>query len=134
VSRDKCPDSDASPGNVKDIHSVLLAIPSVFERLVYIASLADRNDMGEEAGARSRRVLRTEHSAVFDEWLCLSMEQKVEDVKTYAGGQRRPSHELMRLWLQPHCYEILIPPGSLSPARELFREDLEILLQILDRG
>jgi hypothetical protein len=52
--------SDAFSADDSDIHSALLAIPSMFERLIYIISLAKRKDDNETASARVRRLLVTE--------------------------------------------------------------------------
>jgi hypothetical protein len=134
MSKDECYAPDDFSADDSDIHSALLEIPSVFERLIYVISLGKRKDSSETASARVRRLLVTEHSAVFEEWLRLSLEQKLEDLKTCAHRQRRPPHELVLSWIRPGCYEKLIPPGALPPERELFRMDLETLLRVLAYG
>jgi hypothetical protein len=108
----------AGPGG--ESRTTLIGMRSVFERLVYIASLANVG-----------RLPRTEHAAVFEEWLRLGLEQKREDLETYAHRRGLPPHELVREWLQRHSYEALIPCGALRPERELFEMDLEVLLPIL---
>ena len=113
-----------------EIQAALLEIPSVFERLIHIVSLAN----SETAGAAVRPVLAMLHSKVFAEWLRLSLEEKLGDLKTCARRQRREPHELVLRWLRPRQYETLIPAGALAPERELFRVDLETLLPILVRG
>jgi hypothetical protein len=131
MSRDECSDFEDLSADDSDIHSALLEIPSVFERLIYIVSLANRKAVGETASARVRRVLAAEHMSVFEKWLGLSLEQKLEDLKTCAQRQRRLPHELVLRWLRPRRYETLMPPGALPAERELFRMDLETLLPIL---
>lgn len=131
MSKYECPDFEDLSATDSDIHSALFKIPSVFERLICVVSLAHRNNSGETPSARVRQVLATEHAAAFEQWLRLSLEQKLDDLKSCAQRQPRPPHELVSQWLRPGCYETLIPPGALPPERELFKMDLETLLQIL---
>lgn len=131
MSNDECTDFDDFSAADSDIHSTLLDISSVFERLIYIVSWANRKDSGETASSSGRQVLAKEHLAAFEEWLRLSLEQKLEDLKTCAHRQRRLPHELVLRWLRPRCYETLMPAGALPAERELFRMDLETLLPIL---
>jgi hypothetical protein len=103
------------------IRETLLAIPSVFERLIYVASLASEPEAD---------VAIAEHKAVFEEWLCLNLARKQADLEAHARRQHRPALELIRYWIQPRCHQSLIPASARGPERELFEIELEMLLPI----
>jgi len=109
----------------------LRGIPSVFERLIFIISLANRPDNCETGGGE---LVRAEHTAIFETWLSLSLEQKLEDLSTCAHWKQWTPHDLARQYLQPPCYKKLIPAGALLPERELFEMELETLLPLLARS
>jgi hypothetical protein len=103
------------------IRETLLGIPSVFEQLIYVASLAAEP---QADGAVAQ------HKAVFEEWLCLNLARKQADLEAHAKRQHQPALELIRHWIQPYYHESLIPRSALAPERELFEIELEMLLPI----
>ena len=74
--------------------NTLSQIPSVFGRLVYLASLRNSNNaryehcglalvFGED---EANRALRDGHSEVFAEWLTFNLEQQKADLDLYLAG------------------------------------------------
>lgn len=123
---------DAGPSS--EIHTTLLRIHSVFERLIYIASLANHgagDDAGEEpADSTLGQMLGKEHQAVLENWLCLKLRDKIADLDAFAADQGRSAIEILRHWIQPRCHQRLIPAAALR-LRGLFELELEILLPIV---
>lgn len=109
----------------------LSQIPTLFGRLVFLASLRDnasgryRHDvlsalMGPED---SDRTLSRSHHQLFSEWLGYSLSQQKEDLDEYlstAGGPRHFRH-----------YHYLIPPTAREVERQLYLTDLETILELL---
>jgi hypothetical protein len=111
-------------------------IPTLFGRLVFLASLRDsatgryRHDilntlMGPED---SDRALSRSHHQLFSEWLAYSLAEQKSDLDEYlstAGGPRHFRH-----------YHNLIPPTARDVERQLYLTDLETLMELLrwERG
>jgi hypothetical protein len=108
---------------------------SVFERMVYIGSLvkpAAGHDAGEKpADRKARQMLRQEHQAAFERWLCLNLRDKMADLEACAEDQGQTPIEIMRHWIEPRRHPHLIPAGALVPQRDLFEMEFGILLQIV---
>lgn len=115
--------------------NVLLQIPTVFGRLVFLASLRD------EASGRYRdekldsllgpedtdRSIRHSHYQVFSEWLGFSLAEQKDDISEYlrgASGQRSRLQSMMP-------YRQLIPASAREVERQLYLTDLETLLELL---
>lgn len=110
-----------------ELFATLLGIPSVFERLIYVASLAlDGSDGNGRQGA-----LRAEHQAVFENWLGLSLQEKQADLEVCGAGQGHSLPGMMRHWIEPHHHQCLIPESAPSVQRELFIMELEVLFLVI---
>jgi len=110
---------------------ILAQIPTLFGRLVFLASLRDpatgryRHEalnafLGEED---SDRALSRSHHQLFSEWLAYSLAEQKSDLDEYlnmTGGPRYVRH-----------YDGLIPPAARDVERQLYLTDLETLLDLL---
>ncbi len=113
-------------------------IPTVFGRLVYLASLRNPNTgryehfglaqaFGED---ESQRVLNQSHIQVFNDWLGFSLEQQMADLNEYllSEGDRV---QVLSTWTRLSPYRTL-PPGDVREVeRRLYLADLETLLELL---
>ena len=120
-------DEPSRPADRSDLSSTLPGIPSVFERLIYIASLANTDTEVD----RDQEAVRAEHQAVFEDWLAMSLGHKHADLEVCAASQGRSATSMMRHWIQPSHYEDLIPLSAVAPQRELFVIELEVLFLII---
>lgn len=109
----------------------LAQIPTLFGRLVYLASLRDsatgryRHDMltallgAEDAD----RALMRSHHQIFSEWLAYSLAEQKSDLDEYlstVGGPRNFRH-----------YHHLVPSTAREVERQLYLTDLETVLELL---
>lgn len=110
-----------------ELHATLLGIPSVFERLIYVASLAN----GVSDGVESQQAVRAEHQAVFEDWLALNLRDKQADLEVCAADLGHSASGLMRHWIQLRQQRHLLPSSALAPQRELFMMELEVLFVVI---
>src|SRR5579864_7905054 len=77
------PDESAVPLTADQLYDALLRIPSQFERLVYLASLATSPASNWQTGDTELfwREVRSEHVTVFEGWLALSIREKQADIE-----------------------------------------------------
>jgi hypothetical protein len=109
----------------------LAQIPTVFGRLVYLASLRDTASGRYKHEALVRilgpedadRTLCHSHHQVFSEWLGFSLSEQKSDLDEYlnAAGQSREALH----------YHHLVPPTARDVERQLYVTDLETLLELL---
>ncbi len=116
----------------------LARIPTLFGRLVYLSSLRSRGDGAyvhpglaqmvgdEQAGA----TLRRSHARVFQDWLCLGLEQQKADLQEYLEEVENPAAAL-NAWAGPEGGRDLAPATAQSAERQLFLSDLQILVSLL---
>jgi hypothetical protein len=117
--------------------NTLARIPTVFGRLAYLASLRDSNSgvyrhhglasiFGRD---ESRRALSQSHQAVFQEWLNLPLVKKREDLSGYFEGLEDPLPVVLDHWIRIPTYRGYMPASARPSERELFRTELEVLLE-----
>ncbi len=107
-------------------------IPSLFGRLVYLASLRDGGTnhyvhasltplLGPEG---ADRMLCHSHHQVFSEWIGFSLAQQKADLDEYVriAGDRK--HVLRQ-------YRNLVPPRAREVERQLYLTDLETLFELM---
>jgi hypothetical protein len=112
----------------------LLHIPTLFGRLVYLASLRDpasgryRHEvLNELMGADdSDRALNRSHRRAFSEWLAHSMAEQRRDLDEYLRTAGAPGDSRQ--------YHSLVPPAARDVERQLFLGDLETLMELLRLG
>lgn len=114
-------------------------IPSVFGRLVYLASLRNLNTgryehhglglvFGEE---EANRTLRESHEKAYREWLGFNLEQQKADLVLYLASLSTDRATTIETWLRLAPYRNFIPASARAVERKLYLGDLEILLTLL---
>ena len=114
----------------------LSQIPTVFGRLVYLASLYERNSGKYRNSSlelylnpeEAERVIRHSHHQVFSKWLAFSLAEQKEDLEQYLTGVGPPSEATRNV---THAYRQAIPAGAREIERQLYLADLETLLELL---
>jgi hypothetical protein len=110
---------------------ILLRIPTLFGRVVYLASLFDagtgryRHEALEELlGAEEcDRTLNRCHHRLFSEWLTHGLEEQKSDLSAYLRTVEGYKHF--------REYENLVPPNARKVERQLFLTDIETLMELL---
>jgi hypothetical protein len=133
------PDPGAGREPASDLWRHTLArIPTLFGRLIYLSSLRSQNDgayvhrglaqmVGDEQAGDT---LRRSHARVFQDWLCLNLEQQKGDLQEYLAEVPNPA-EVLAGWVCSASYRDLAPASAQDPERQLFTVDLEKLLAVL---
>jgi len=117
----------------------LARIPTMFGRVLYLSSLRNPNGIyehpvlaqmigDEEAG----ETLRRSHARVFQDWLCLNLEQQKADLQEYLAETPNPA-AMLADWATSAVYQSWAPSTAQDAERRLFVGDLEILLNLLKR-
>jgi len=118
----------------------LARIPTLFGRVLYLASLRDPGTgayqhhtlaqvVGDEEAADT---LRRSHLRVFEDWLSLSLEQQKADIEEYLIETGNPAGTIAQ-WNVAGAYAAWVPPAAQDVERRLFLGDLETLLNLLKR-
>lgn len=117
----------------------LSRIPTVYGRLIYLATLRDVNSgtyrhhglitaFGRDEAVRA---LRESHHVAFQSWLQMSLAEKNEDLRDYLRSLDDPQEEIILYWLKSGIYRNYVPTGAMKPETDLFCRDLETLLDLL---
>lgn len=127
-------------GVVADLwRNTLSQIPSVFGRLVYLASLRDQNTgvyqhygLAQMFGkSDADRALRQSHEQAFSEWLCFGLEQQKADLDLYLAGLTGERRTILETWIRLVPYRNLVPSSTREAERRLYLADLEAILELL---
>lgn len=102
----------------------ILRHPSILARLIHIAGLRS-DDPG------SGELLGRMHLEIFIYWLGLSLRQKQRDAGVCCGTSAPDAAILRKL---RGAAEGSIPRDALKPERELFRQDIELVVALLANG
>lgn len=130
----------AHDGPANDVWRHTLArISTLFGRLVYLSSLRNQENgsyehygLAQMFGAeQTAETLRRSHSKVFQEWLCLNLEQQKADLQEYLSELPGNPAAVLATWLHEAPYRNLVPAGAQSVECELYLTDLETLLTLL---
>lgn len=114
-------------------------IPSVFGRLVYLASLRNPNNglyehhglglvFGED---EANKALKNSHNAVFGEWLSFNIEQQKADLDLYLSGLFEDRRVVVETWIRLTPYRNLLPTGVRATEKRLYLADFAALLDLL---
>jgi hypothetical protein len=119
--------------------NTLLRIPTVFQRLAYLASLRDPDSgiyshhglVSLYGQTETRKALSQSHKGAFQDWLNLSLAEKTEDVRRYLRGlddrvARVPEH-----WREAALHGRFLPDDVREGEKAFFLHEFEILLEIL---
>jgi hypothetical protein len=118
--------------------NTLSQIPTVFGRLVYLASLRNTNSgvyehhglaliFGEEEASRA---LKECHSTVFAEWLTFNLEQQKADLDLYLAGLFEDKRQVIENWVRLAPYKNLVPASVRGVERRLYINDLAALMEL----
>lgn len=118
--------------------NTLSQIPSVFGRLVYLASLRNSNNgayehhglalvFGEE---EAHKALKSSHAAVFAEWLSYNMEQQKADIDLYISALFEDKRTVIETWIRLAPYKNLPPASVRGFERRLYLTDFTTLLEL----
>jgi hypothetical protein len=119
--------------------NTLSQIPSVFGRLVYLASLRNQNDGAYEhqglamvfGDKEASRALQEAHENAFAEWLNYSLEQQKADLDLYLSSLSTNKRTIVETWLKLTPYHNLVPTIVMEMERDLYLADLRALLYLL---
>jgi len=118
--------------------NTLSQIPSVFGRLVYLASLRNPNNGNYEhyglalvfGDDEANTALRDSHSGAFAEWLKFNIEQQKADLDLYLAGLFEDKRLVVQTWIRLAPYQNLIPASVRSVERRLYISDLAALMEL----
>ncbi len=119
--------------------NTLSQIPSIFGRMVYLASLRNPNSGDYEhhgvaqffGAEKANQALSDSHMEVFGEWLCMDLQQQKSDLDVYLSGLEGVRRIVLSTWLRLEPYRGCVPGAAREVERELYLADLEILLAML---
>jgi len=119
--------------------NTLSQIPSIFGRLVYLASLRNDNSGRYEhhglalvCGAdEADKALKQSHSQTFAEWLRCTVEQQKADLDLYISGLAEDKRTVVETWVKLAPYRNLIPASVRGVERKLYISDLTALMELL---
>lgn len=118
----------------------LARIPTLFGRVLYLASLRnpatgayEHSALGQMVGEEdAHETLRRSHARVFQDWLCLNLEQQKADLQEYLAEAPNPT-ALLAGWTDSPKYTEWAPSTAQDVERRLFAGDLETLCVLLRR-
>jgi len=116
----------------------LARIPTLFGRLVYLASLRNQASgeyqhpalaqmIGED---QAEETLRRSHARVFQDWLCLNLEQQKADLQEYLAELPNPAG-VLEGWVNSASYRDFAPSLAQDVERQLFTSDVAMLVTLL---
>lgn len=109
----------------------LSQIPTLFGRLVFLASLRDAETgrycheslVNLSTTDDADRTLRSSHQQVFQQWISAGLAEQKSDLDEYLETAGGPRYALP--------YRNLVPAGAREVERQLYLTDLETLLELL---
>jgi hypothetical protein len=111
--------------------NILLQIPSVFGRLVYLSSLRNDEHYGRALMDDARRALRESHASLFAEWLSFNLEEQKAELDLYLSTFAGDEPSIPENWLSVAAYKTFIPDSATSVERRLYAADIEALIALL---
>ena len=119
--------------------STIAEIPSLFGRLVYLASLRDENKgfyhhaaLEEQCDAEHCDLLLAQsHRAVFYDWLALGLPEQCADLREYLQSLHGLPSVILNTWKKAEPFSRYLPETYGAGDRELFLTDLRTLIDLL---
>jgi hypothetical protein len=113
-------------------------IPSVFGRLVYLASLRNPNNASYEHHGlalvfgedEANKALKNSHAAVFSEWLSFNLEQQKADLDLYISALFEDKRVVIETWIRLAPYGNLLPASVRGVEKRLYLADFTALLEL----
>jgi hypothetical protein len=129
--------NDAAAGDLW--RRTLEQIPTVYGRLVYLATLRNANSgRYEHHGLATRfsedqaeRVLNNSHEETFREWLALSLREQKGDLDSYLSSLDDDKRVVVETWLRIMPFRNLMPGSSSGVEADLYISDFRVLLELL---
>lgn len=124
----------------EDFSSRTLArIPTVIERLIYIASTRDYNSgLYHHEGLASRftaaaaaQALQCAHAEAFQTVSAMPLRQLSHEIEEYMKSSREESAAFLNAWQKLEPYRVAIPLDADATIAELFVSNVKIALAIL---
>ena len=120
--------------------TTLAAIPGLFARLAYMASLRDLSSgRYEHAGlaalypdAAIQQALQLCHEQIFERILEAPLSIQQEDLWACLAGMEGGLPSAVSHWRRIEAYRVLLPEAAPDYLKELFCSNLRALLEILD--
>ena len=117
----------------------LAQIPTIFGRLVYLASLRNQNTGCYEhyglvqifGDGEADRTLRQSHQEIFLQWLSFPLERQKEDLAEYLDSLDDSPERVLATWTRLAPYRTLVPLDARGVERELYLADLSTVLELL---
>ena len=117
----------------------LSQIPSIYGRMVYLASLRDANSgiyrhhglsaaFGRE---ESVSAMRKSHEDTFREWLRLPMSEKSADLITHFQNLEENPQQVVTYLARATPYLSQVPDAASPAQRRQFKMEMEILLELI---
>jgi hypothetical protein len=133
-------DTGATQRAIDDLwRRTLDSVPTLYGRLVYLASLRNPNTSRyEHHGLAARfgddvadRVLRSSHEEVFQEWLAAGLHKQKADLDCYLGSLDDSRRLIVETWMRVCPYKSLAPASARAVENDLFHADFRFLLEAL---
>jgi hypothetical protein len=120
--------------------TTLAAIPSVFARLTYLASLRDLSSgRYEHAGLTAvyqqeavQQALEHCHEEIFERILESPLEEQERDLRAHLEGMESGLCVAVSHWRKLEAYRTLLPAESPDYLKELFCSNIRVLLELLE--
>jgi len=119
--------------------TTLVAIPGLFARLSYVASLRDLSSGRYEHSGLSalypdeaiQQALQLCHEQIFERILESPLSSQREDLRTCLAGMEGGVSDAASHWRRIESYRILVPEAVPDYLKDLFCSNLRALLEIL---
>jgi hypothetical protein len=120
--------------------TTLAAIPSLFARLSYLASLRDLSSgRYEHAGLAAvyqreavQQAMEQCHEEVFEKVLETPLADQEQDLRSYLRATQDGLRSAVLNWRKFEAFRTLVPSQSPEYLKELFCSNLRVLLEILE--
>jgi len=117
----------------------LSQIPSLFGRLVWLASLRNpHSGVYEHHGLavvfgpeESNKALRLSHLACCREWLNMSLQDQMADLRLYLDSQSENPGEIIGNWQELGYWRTILPGSIRGAERATYLANVEALLKLL---